>query len=84
MADDFKAFRIHCDDAGYRSGIETLKLDDLSPGEVVIETEYSSVNYKDALAAGGKGKILRQFPLAGYPVTRRDTITVVVSDGSST
>ncbi len=65
MPDDFKAFRIHCDDAGYRSGIETLKLDDLSPGEVVIETEYSSVNYKDALAAGGKGKILRQFPLNG-------------------
>jgi len=65
MADSFKAFRIHCDDAGYRAGIETLSLDDLSPGEVVIEVEYSSVNYKDALAAGGKGKILRQFPLNG-------------------
>jgi acrylyl-CoA reductase (NADPH) len=65
MADEFKAFRIHCDDAGYRSGVESLTLDDLSPGEVVIHAEYSSVNYKDALAAGGKGKILRQFPLNG-------------------
>lgn len=65
MADTFSAFRIHCDDAGYRSGIEQLNLDDLSPGEVVINTEYSSVNYKDALAATGKGKILRQFPLNG-------------------
>ena len=65
MADGFKSFRIHCDDAGYRSGVENLQLDDLSPGEVVIRTEYSSVNYKDALAASGKGKILRQFPLNG-------------------
>lgn len=65
MPDTFRAFRIHCDDAGYRSGIETLTVDDLSPGEVVIRTEYSSVNYKDALAASGKGKILRQFPLNG-------------------
>lgn len=61
----FRAFRIHNDDRGYRSGIESLSLDDLAPGEVVIRTEYSSVNYKDALAGTGEGKILRRFPLVG-------------------
>ena len=63
--DSFPAFRIHNDDAGYRSGIETLALDQLSAGEVVVKAEWSSVNYKDALAGTGKGKILRRFPLVG-------------------
>lgn len=63
--DTFRTFRIHNDDAGYRAGIESMGVDDLSPGEVVIKTAYSSVNYKDALAGTGKGKILRRFPLVG-------------------
>ena len=61
----FDAFRIHDDAAGYRSGIEQVALDDLSPGEVVIEVAYSSVNFKDALAGTGQGRILRRFPLVG-------------------
>ena len=61
----FDAFRIHDDNAGYRSGIEQVSVDDLSPGEVVIKTAYSSVNFKDALAGTGKGRILRRFPLVG-------------------
>ncbi|MDX1550484.1 MAG: oxidoreductase, partial [Lysobacter spongiicola] len=61
----FTAFRIHNDDAGYRSGLEQVSLEDLSPGEVVIRAAYSSVNFKDALAGTGKGKILRRFPLVG-------------------
>ena len=61
----FRAFRIHNDDAGYRAGIETLDTDALSPGEVLVKAAYSSVNYKDALAGTGKGKILRRFPLNG-------------------
>ncbi|MEO6226324.1 MAG: YhdH/YhfP family quinone oxidoreductase [Thermomonas sp.] len=61
----FRAFRIHDDADGYRSGIETVSLDDLNPGEVVIKTAYSSVNFKDALAGTGQGKILRRFPLIG-------------------
>ncbi len=62
---EFRAFRIHDDAEGYRSGIETLTLEDLNPGEVVIRTVYSSVNFKDALAGTGEGKILRRFPLVG-------------------
>ena len=61
----FAAFRIHNDDAGYRSGVEQIALDDLAPGEVVIKTAYSSINFKDALAGTGQGKILRRFPLVG-------------------
>ena len=66
----FSALRVHRDAAGtVRAGLEALTLDDLSPGEVVIRSHYSSVNYKDALAATGKGRILRRFPLvAGVDV----------------
>ena len=60
----FRAFRI-LGDAGHRSGIEQVSLDDLAPGEVVIKAAYSSVNFKDALAGTGQGKILRRFPLVG-------------------
>lgn len=65
MPTSFNAFRIHNDNAGYRSGIEQISLDDLAAGEVVIKTAYSSVNFKDALAGTGQGKILRRFPLVG-------------------
>ena len=61
----FHAFRIHNDDAGYRGGLETISADALSPGEVLVQVAYSSVNFKDALAGTGKGKILRQYPLNG-------------------
>lgn len=60
----FRAFRIHAED-GHRAGIESLSLDDLAPGEVVVKAAYSSVNYKDALAGTGTGKILRRFPMVG-------------------
>lgn len=62
--DTFDAFRIH-GPRPHRAGIEQLSLDDLSPGEVVIRVAHSSVNYKDALAGTGSGKILRAFPLVG-------------------
>lgn len=61
----FRAFRIHDDDAGHRAGMESLTLDQLSPGEVVVRARHSSVNYKDALAGTGEGRILRRFPLVG-------------------
>jgi acrylyl-CoA reductase (NADPH) len=64
--DRFKAFRIHKDAAGGVVALfEQLTLSDLTPGEVVVRVRCSSINYKDALAATGKGKILRRFPLVG-------------------
>jgi acrylyl-CoA reductase (NADPH) len=65
ISDSFHAFRIHNDANGYRSVIENIGLQDLNPGEVVIKAAYSSVNFKDALAGTGQGKILRKFPLVG-------------------
>lgn len=61
----FNAFRIHSDADGYRSGVEQIGVDDLAPGEVIVKAAYSSVNFKDALAGTGEGKILRRFPLVG-------------------
>jgi len=61
--DRFRAFRIH-DDQGH-AGVERICVDDLSDGDVVIEARYSSVNYKDALAATERGKIARRFPITG-------------------
>jgi len=65
FTDTFAAFRIHNDHMGYRSGLEHITLNQLNPGEVIIRARWSSINYKDALAASGRGKILRQFPLVG-------------------
>lgn len=65
IPETFKAFRIHNDAEGYRSGIENIGIDDLSEGDVIIRGEWSGINYKDALAATGKGQILRSFPLIG-------------------
>jgi NADPH2:quinone reductase len=57
----FSAFRIHQRSAG----LEELTLDLLAPGEVTIRVHWSGINYKDALAGTGKGRILRRFPLVG-------------------
>ena len=61
----FSAFRIRDDEEGYRAGIEQTALDELSEGNVTIRVGWSGINYKDALAATGKGKILRRYPLCG-------------------
>ena len=61
----FRAFRITNDAGTIGGSIVDATLDELTPGDVVIKADYSSVNYKDALAATGAGKILRRFPLVG-------------------
>lgn len=61
----FKAFRITDDEDGYRAELVEQAIDDQNEGDVVVRVAFSSVNYKDALAGTGKGKILRRFPLNG-------------------
>ncbi len=61
----FPALRIFEQDGAVESRIVEVTLDDLDPGDVVIRVAYSSVNYKDALAATGAGRILKRFPLIG-------------------
>ena len=65
MSKRFSALRIHRTDGVVRSALEELSLHDLSPGNAVIRVEYSSINYKDALAATGAAPIVRRFPLVG-------------------
>ncbi len=61
----FKAYRICNEDGKVTSRYVDLKLEDLDAGDVVIKVAYSSVNFKDALAATGAGKIIRRFPCVG-------------------
>ena len=61
----FPAFRIHQQLGRTISRLEQIALDDLSDGEVLVRVRYSTINYKDALAATGEGKILRKYPLVG-------------------
>ncbi|MBX2883193.1 MAG: oxidoreductase [Granulosicoccus sp.] len=61
----FKAYRIHQDGKGVRAGFEDMSTDALTEGDVLVQVVYSGINYKDALAATGKGRILRTFPLNG-------------------
>ncbi len=61
----FRALRIEEKDGNIVSGFAELTLDDLTPGDVVIKVSHSTINYKDALAATGAGRILRRYPLNG-------------------
>lgn len=58
---EFRALRIHSD----RTVLESLALDALSPGEVVIRVQWSGINYKDALAGTRTAPIVRRPPLVG-------------------
>ncbi len=62
---DFEAYRIFDESGKVEGRLVRITQDDLGPGDVVIKTAYSSVNYKDALAGTGAGKIIRRFPLTG-------------------
>lgn len=61
----FKALLIEERDGKVVSGLTQLDESHLDPGEVTIQVAYSSINYKDALAATGAGKIIRRFPCVG-------------------
>jgi putative YhdH/YhfP family quinone oxidoreductase len=61
----FKAYRIYNEDGKVQARLVDTTLDELDPGEVLFKTAFSSVNYKDALAATGTGKIIRRFPCIG-------------------
>lgn len=55
----FKALRTYTDGSTVSQRFEQLTLDDIDPGDVVIRTAYSGVNYKDAMAAHGIGRNVR-------------------------
>lgn len=59
----FKALVLNQQDKQTLPSVKQLDLDALPEGEVVVNVEYSSLNYKDGLAITGKGKIIRNFPM---------------------
>ena len=79
MMDSFRAYRIDQQDGKVVAGFREITVDDLTEGNVVVRVSHSTINYKDALAATGAGKILRRFPLnggidlAGVVVSSKDT-----------
>ena len=75
----FRAFRAFEEGGRVQARVVDTTLDELSAGDVVIRAAYSSVNYKDALAATGSGKIIRRFPL----IPGIDVAGVVSSTGDA-
>jgi acrylyl-CoA reductase (NADPH) len=61
----FRAYRIHRDDGRIVARFDQVGLDDLTTGDVVVRVLWSTINYKDALAATGTAPILRKYPLVG-------------------
>ena len=68
----FLACRIYQEGRTTVARLEQMDVDALTPGEVVIRAEWSGVNFKDALAVTGRGRILKRVPLnAGIDVAGR-------------
>lgn len=59
----YQALQIEKDDAGYRCGLKTLDDSALPEGDVTVQVDYSTINYKDGLAITGKSPVVRKFPL---------------------
>lgn len=59
----FDAVLVEKDDVGYRCGLRSLQDDMLPAGDVTVRVEYSTLNYKDALAITGFAPVVRSFPM---------------------
>src|SRR5438034_11433494 len=61
----FKAYRTFQEDGVIRSRFVEMAANELDPGDVLVRTKYSTINYKDALSYNGAGKIMRKYPTVG-------------------
>ena len=75
----FKAYRTFQENDAIVSRFVDMTVDELDPGDVVVRTKYSTINYKDALSYNGVGKIMRKYPtnagidMSGTVETSSDT-----------
>jgi putative YhdH/YhfP family quinone oxidoreductase len=58
----FKAYRTFEENKTVTSRFVEMSQDELDPGEVVVKTKYSTINFKDALSYNGAGRIMRKYP----------------------
>src|SRR3989442_15464389 len=63
MAMTFKALLAAKTDGKITTSVVEMNEQDLMPGDVTVAVDYSTVNYKDALAVSGRTEVIRQFPL---------------------
>jgi acrylyl-CoA reductase (NADPH) len=59
----FNAILVEREAQPYRASLKKLDEAQLPDGDVTVRVEYSTLNYKDALAITGKGPVVRQFPM---------------------
>src|SRR5271169_4787396 len=59
----FNAILIEREPPPYRASFTALDEAQLPSGDVTVRVDYSTLNYKDALAITGKGPVVRQFPM---------------------
>jgi alcohol dehydrogenase len=62
MTGSFRAFIAEERDGGVEGRVSALTIDRLPAGDVLIDVEYSSLNFKDALAATGQNKVASRYP----------------------
>ncbi|MEC5341954.1 MDR family oxidoreductase [Brenneria populi] len=58
-----KALVLEQQDGNTLAEVKDITLPSMADGDVLVDVAWSSLNYKDALAIAGKGKIVRQFPM---------------------
>lgn len=76
MSSRFRVWRIYKRDGATEAVLETVNGHEVGEGTITIQAEYSSLNYKDALALTGRGKIMHRFPLvAGIDVAGRVAVS---------
>lgn len=75
---EFKALVVNKTETDFTVNVQTVTMDELPEGDVLIKVQYSSVNYKDGLACIPDGKIVKTYPfipgidLAGIVVSSND------------
>ena len=76
----FRAFRVEKNDSGFVRSVVERDVEDLPEGEVLIEVQYSSLNYKDALSATGNPGVTRCFPIHQALMLRARCLPVRITD----
>ncbi len=77
---DFNAYVVEEKDGEYTGAVTTRSIDQLPEGDLLVEVQYSSLNYKDALSASGNRGVTKNYP----HTPGIDAAGIVVESGSDT